>query len=78
MCIRDSAYTEPELYAAIEECCSVSPDFAVVRKEMVRRGYLEQPEIVTNADSTTSTYYRISREGMHAVLRGEWKTKGVF
>ena len=72
-------YTEPELYAVIESMCSKrSADFAVVRKEMCRRGYLEKPIIETNADKTTSTYYVLDRAGMHAALRGEWRSKGVF
>ena len=72
-------YTEPELYAVIEGMCSKrSADFAVVRKEMCRRGYLEKPIIETNADKTTSTYYVLDRAGMHAALRGEWRSKGVF
>ena len=45
---------------------------------MCRRGYLEQPRIETNADHTTSTYYVVDTAGMHAALRGEWRTKGVF
>jgi len=56
----------------------MQPDHAVMRKEMVRRAYLLPPEIVENPDRTTSTYYRVSREGLHAALRGEWRTKGVF
>ena len=76
--VEEHSYTEPELYCVIERCCVRAPDFAVVRKEMVRRGYLEAPEIVENADRTTTTYYRVSGEGMREALRGEWRTKGVF
>lgn len=71
-------YTEAELYALIERCCAMQPDYAVIRKEMVRRGYLEAPEIVQNPDSTTTTYYQLSVAGMRAALQGEWRTKGVF
>ena len=71
-------YTEPELYAAIEELCAMQADFAVIRKEMVRRGFLAAPEIVTNPDATTTTYYRVNGTSMRAALQGDWKTKGVF
>ena len=74
----DHRYTEPELYAVISSHCAMQPDHGVLRKEMVRRGYLEPPEIVNNADSTTTTYYRQSPEGVRAALRGEWRKKGVF
>lgn len=74
----DHRYTEPELYAVISSHCAMQPDHGVMRKEMVRRGYLEQPEIVDNADKTTTTYYRQSLEGVRAALRGEWRKKGVF
>ena len=33
-------YTEPELYATISSMCAMLPDHGVVRKEMVRRGFL--------------------------------------
>lgn len=71
-------YTEPELYAVVGSLCAMQPDHAVMRKDMVRRGYLHPPEIETNADQTTSTYYRPAAEGLRAALRGEWRTKGVF
>ena len=71
-------YTEPELYALIERCCSYSPDFAVIRKEMVRHGFLEAPEIIENADRTTTTTYCVSVAGMRTALDGDWRTKGVF
>ena len=54
------------------------PDYAVIRKEMVRRGYLHAPEIVQNPDSTTTTYYQLNAAGMRAALQGDWRTKGVF
>lgn len=77
--VDDHRYTEPELYAVIESLSlKRCADFAVVRKEMCRRRYLEQPLIETNADRTTSTYYVLDRAGMHAALRGEWRSKGVF
>ena len=76
--VEDHSYTEPELYCCIERCCVKPPDFAVVRKEMVRRGFLEPPEIVENADRTTTTYYRVSGAGMRAALQSDWRTKGVF
>ena len=69
---------KPELYALIERCCSMPPDFAVIRKEMVRRGFLAAPEIVENADRTTTTTYCVSVAGMRAALDGDWRTKGVF
>ena len=72
------AYTEPELYAVISSLCVMQPDHAVVRKEMVRRGYLQPPRIVSNDNATTTTYYDVSAEGVRAALRGEWRTKGVF
>jgi len=72
------AYTEPELYAAIENLCAMQADFAVIRKEMVRRGFLTPPEIVANTDRTTTTYYRVSMVSMRAALQGEWRTKGIF
>jgi hypothetical protein len=74
----EHAYTEPELYAVIGSLSAKPPDHAVMRKEMVRRAYLHPPEIVENADRTTSTYYRVNRDALHAALRGECKTKGVF
>ena len=58
--------------------CALQADHAVMRKEMVRRGYLLAPEIVQNADQTTSTYYHVSADGLRAALRGEWRSKGVF
>ena len=65
-------YTEPELYALIGDL-SANPgqscDYAIVRKEMVRRGLLEPPDIVTNEDNTTTTYYRASRSGLEAALK---------
>ena len=54
------------------------PDHGVMRKEMVRRGFLHPPEIVLNANQTTTTYYTVDPEGVRAALRGEWRTKGVF
>ena len=72
------AYTEPQLYGVIGSLCAMQPDHAVMRKEMVRRGYLEHPEIVDNADKTTTTYYKQSPDGLRAALRGEWRKKGVF
>lgn len=74
----DHRYTEPELYAVISSHCAMQPDHGVMRKEMVRRGYLEHPEIVNNADKTTTTYYKQSPDGLRAALRGEWRKKGVF
>lgn len=71
-------YTEPELYAIISSCCAMQPDHAVMRKEMVRRGFLEPPHIVQNDDATTTTYYALCRGAMLAALRGEWRSKGVF
>ena len=71
-------YTEPELYAVIEAHCVMRPDFAVVRKEMCRRGYLQPPRIVENDDRTTTTSYEVDVDGMRAPLRGEWRSKGVF
>ena len=74
----DHRYTEPELYSIIESCCAMAPDYAVIRKEMVRRGFLETPKIVENEDHTTTTYYHTHVAGMRAVLQGHWRTKGVF
>ena len=62
----------------IESLCERQPDYAVIRKEMVRRGYLDRPQIVENADKTTTTFYATSREGLRAALRGDWRRKGVF
>jgi len=62
-------YTEPELYALIEAASSYQPDLGTIRKELHRRGCLEPPEIVQNADRTTSTYYRVTPLGrMREVL----------
>ena len=72
------AYTEPELYSTFEELCFFQADYAVIRKELVRRGFMEAPVITANADRTTSTTYRVSRTGLQAALQGEWRTKGVF
>ena len=64
-------YTEPELYAHISDLCAYQPDHGVVRKEMVRHGYLEQPVICQNADCTTSTTYRLAHRGVEAALRSD-------
>ena len=66
-------YTEPELYAVISSLCAMQPDHGVLRKEMVRRGYLHPPEIVLNANKTTSTYYTVNPEGLQA-LSSEWRS----
>ena len=58
--------------------CAFRADFAVIRKELVRRGFLHAPIIRENDDRTTSTTYRVSREGLHAALVGEWRTKGAL
>ena len=64
-------YTEPELYAHVTDLCACQPDHGVVRKEMVRHGYLEQPVIRTNADKTTSTTYQVGVAAVEAALRSE-------
>ena len=69
-------YTEPELSCVMSSLCAFPPDHGVLRKEMVRRGFLGQPNIVTNADKTTATYFSVSGEGLRAVLRGEWREEG--
>ena len=71
-------YTEPELSCVMSSLCAFPPDHGVLRKEMVRRGFLGPPNIVTNADKTTATYFSVSGEGLRAVLRGEWRRTGVF
>ena len=76
--IEGHEYTEPELSCVMSSLCAFPPDHGVLRKEMVRRGFLGQPNIVTNADQTTATYFSVSGEGLRAVLRGEWRRKGVF
>ena len=76
--IEGHEYTEPELSCVMSSLCAFPPDHGVLRKEMVRRGFLGQPNIVTNADKTTATYFSVSGEGLRAVLRGEWRQKGVF
>jgi len=76
--IEGHEYTEPELSCVMSSLCAFPPDHGVLRKEMVRRGFLGQPNIVTNADKTTATYFSVSGEGLRAVLRGEWRRKGVF
>lgn len=67
------AYTEPELYASVEAECAYPPDLGTIRKELVRRGCLQQPEIVQNPDMTTSTFYRIDAEGMRSTMEREWR-----
>eukprot|EP00325_Prymnesiales_sp_UTEX-LB-985_P027392 CAMPEP_0174738544 /NCGR_PEP_ID=MMETSP1094-20130205/70138_1 /TAXON_ID=156173 /ORGANISM="Chrysochromulina brevifilum, Strain UTEX LB 985" /LENGTH=437 /DNA_ID=CAMNT_0015941979 /DNA_START=102 /DNA_END=1415 /DNA_ORIENTATION=+ len=69
--IAQHEYTEPELYAHISDQCAYQPDHAVVRKEMVRHGYLEPPIIRENADHTTSTTYKLGLEALEESLRGE-------
>ena len=76
--IEGHEYTEPELSCVMSSLCAFPPDHGVLRKEMGRRGFLGQPNIVTNADKTTATYFSVSGEGLRAVLRGEWRRKGVF
>ena len=76
--IEGHEYTEPELSCVMSSLCAFPPDHGVLRKEMVRRGFLGPPNIVTNADKTTATYFSVSGEGLRAVLRGEWRRKGVF
>ena len=71
-----SRYTEPELYAVISSMCAMLPDHGVMRKEMVRRGFLHPPEIVLNANQTTSTYYTVNPEGLLA-WRSEWRSNGT-
>ena len=39
---------------------------------------VEPPDIIENADKTTTTLYRLSAAGMSAMLDGEWRAKGVF
>ena len=67
---------EPELYALISSMCAMLPDHGVMRKEMVRRGFLHPPEIVLNANQTTSTYYTVNPEGLLA-WRSEWRSNGT-
>ena len=76
--IEGHEYTEPELSCVMSSLCAFPPDHGVLRKEMGRRGFLGPPSIVTNADETTATYFSVSGEGLRAVLRGEWRRKGVF
>ena len=64
-------YTEPELYAHISDHCAYQPDHGVVRKEMVRHGYLQQPVIHQNADHTTSTTYQLGLKTLEAALGGD-------
>ena len=68
-------YTEPELYAVISSLCAMLPDHGVLRKEMVRRGFLHPPEIFLNSNHTTSTYYTVNPEGLLA-WRSEWRPNG--
>ena len=70
-------YTEPELYAVISSMCAMLPDHGVMRKEMVRRGFLHPPEIVLNANQTTSTYYTVNPEGLLLAWRSEWRSNGT-
>ena len=72
----DHRYTEPELYALISSMCAMLPDHGVMRKEMVRRGFLHPPEIVLNANQTTSTYCTVNPEGLLA-WRSEWRSNGT-
>ena len=70
-------YTEPELSCVMSSLCAFPPDHGVLRKEMGAAA-LGPPNIVTNADKTTATYFSVSGEGLRAVLRGEWRRTGVF
>ncbi|KAL3892736.1 MAG: hypothetical protein SGPRY_014837, partial [Prymnesium sp.] len=71
------AYTEPELYAIIQSECCFSADLGTIRKELVRRTLLEQPQIVQNPDKTTSTFYLLVRGRLLAVVE-EWRAKSVL
>ena len=74
MCVQlvaEHEYTEPELYAHVSDLCASSPDHAVIRKEMVRHGYLSQPVIRQNADRTTSTTYTVDAAAVAAAMRSE-------
>jgi len=67
-------YTEPELYSIFEELCAFQADYAVIRKELVRRGFLEAPVITENDDHTTSTTYRVSRDGLSEKFVDVWRS----
>ena len=69
--VAEHEYTETELYAHISDLCACQPDHGVVRKEMVRNGFLDQPVITTNPDKTTTTTYRLAPAAMETALRSD-------